>query len=1210
MCNAINTEHTDHTYAQIHDIRPILAEDCQVPLEKSEKKPNKEQIGKEHNYAYRDTLVLRSLNVCGLKSKLSCPEFIENCQNTDINFFQEVKTDELDEDYIKEMLLKYDLNVIFKHRLKISKHRSGGLAVIYKKGLECCIKAVESDLQVVQWITFTNDSTSILFGNCYFPPEGSKYCNENSFDLLNVELISKTIELNIDDTCLLGDFNAKTKTELDYIENTDLNTESFEDIYEIGNDVGATQDLNQFDISLTRVNRDVSPLNKAGRLLLETCKNQNLLILNGRVGYDRYQGDFTTKDKSTIDYVLMNPSLLVTTISFDIEQYDPLLSDIHKCVNIKLKFVNCLNQQTNTNHECVPNNVNLLQENSNEKQPKQRVKWDERTDELMQAALMNSGIEELNDLSGAVEVNDLLNIYNERMVSLYNECNILHESFANKNHNRSVKKNDNPWFDKECTDKRKKYNSARRKVNNTTHEDLVKASKEYKKAIKKAKAKYLAKKRTELKKAAKNPKEYWKLLDFKKKRDTIKAPLLDLANHFRELNVTHENDTIPENDPVDTIVIDDLGILDAPFTEEEVMKTISKLKNGKSPGEDLILNEFIKKSANTLLPFYTNLFNTVFETGEFPEAWTTGVIIPIFKKGDPTNPSNYRGITLLSTLGKVFTKLINDRLEKFAEAFGILKTNQAGFRKNNSTVDQLFVIQTLVDIFLKQNRRLYVAWIDYAKAFDMVWRSALWFKLTKSGISSKLVNIIKQLYENVKSKVFAHGKFSATFPSFAGVRQGESLSPFLFSIFINDLEEFLSKNGFDYLKISNNETYNFFTLMIVLYADDTAIIADSKENLQRGLNALISYCEMWKLQINTDKTKVTIFEKRKSKEPKPVFTLNNNPIEIVESFNYLGVVLSSNGSMKKCIDTALDKGRKAMFAILKKARILNLSPSTQIELFHNLVLPIVLYGAEIWAYEDLEKLDKFHLKFLRYVLKLNISTPIPMIYGETGEIPISIYAKSRMVGYLSKMLNQNTRTLSKQVFELAYKMHKDGYYTCKWMYKVVGILTEMNRLEIIDNKIFVPSNVLTQVYKTYAREKFIDSWKTRLVNLTKCDLYQLYKVSFEQEKYLSVLPPNLATVLCKYRTSNHKLEVETGRHVRPIVPRFDRKCRKCELNETGNELHHLLVCPKYGTLRTRLIPRKYTIRINLNNFLNLMSCKNKQVMVNLARFIHESLKCH
>ena len=96
-------------------------------------------------------------------------------------------------------------------------------------------------------------------------------------------------------------------------------------------------------------------------------------------------------------------------------------------------------------------------------------------------------------------------------------------------------------------------------------------------------------------------------------------------------------------------------------------------------------------------------------------------------------------------------------------------------------------------------------------------------------------------------------------------------------------------------------------------------------------------------------------------------------------------------------------------------------------------------------------------------------------------------------------------------------MHTDGYYTCKWMYKVTSILTEMNHLDILNDKRFVPSRVLSQLYKTYARDKYIESWKTRLSRLSKCDLYQLYKVTFEQEKYLAVLPPNLAIVLCKFQ---------------------------------------------------------------------------------------------
>ena len=270
----------------------------------------------------------------------------------------------------------------------------------------------------------------------------------------------------------------------------------------------------------------------------------------------------------------------------------------------------------------------------------------------------------------------------------------------------------------------------------------------------------------------------------------VEASLTDLTKHFKDLNITHENDNLPENDYLDTVVVENTEMLDSPFTENEVMKAISSLKNQKAPGEDYILNEYIKLTSNVLTKFYTNLFNTVFETGVVPESWTTGLIVPIYKKGDPTNPSNYRGIALLPALGKVYTKLLNDRLERFSECYDLIYNNQGGFRKNNSTVDQVFVIQTLIDIFLKQNRKLYVAWIDYAKAFDSIWRTALWHKLSKSGISLKVVEAIKKIYQGIKSKVFVDGKISESFISFAGVRQGESLSPFLFSIFINDLSSF------------------------------------------------------------------------------------------------------------------------------------------------------------------------------------------------------------------------------------------------------------------------------------------------------------------------------------------------------------------------------------------------------------------------------------
>ena len=123
-------------------------------------------------------------------------------------------------------------------------------------------------------------------------------------------------------------------------------------------------------------------------------------------------------------------------------------------------------------------------------------------------------------------------------------------------------------------------------------------------------------------------------------------------------------------------------------------------------------------------------------------------------------------------------------------------------------------------------------------------------------------------------------------------------------------------------------------------------------------------------------------------------------------------------------------------------------------------------------------------------------------------------------------------------------------------------------------------------------------------------MYQLYKEDFEREKYLSVLQPKLAIVMCKYHTSNHKLEVEKLRHVRPLIPRMERKSSMCYLNENGNKIHHLLVCPKFPELRTRFIPNRFLRRVNLISFKNLISNKNKRIMSNLAIFIYQTMSSY
>lgn len=259
-----------------------------------------------------------------------------------------------------------------------------------------------------------------------------------------------------------------------------------------------------------------------------------------------------------------------------------------------------------------------------------------------------------------------------------------------------------------------------------------------------------------------------------------------------------------------------------------------------------------------MLKIITLLFNTVLQTGVIPTDWCIGLILPLFKnKGSPNDPDNYRGITLLSCIGKLFTAAINNRLSLYLESSGSFGDEQAGFRAGYLTVDHVFALHTIIDIYLQKKQRVYCAFIDYKKAFDLVDRSRLWMKLICHGINGKVVSAIYNLYADAKSCVKHNGNISNAFACNVGVHQCENLSPLLFAIYLNDFELFVSKHykGLDLISCEASKYLNdddveiFFRLFILLYADDTIVMADSAEELQTALNAVHNYCSTWKLTV-------------------------------------------------------------------------------------------------------------------------------------------------------------------------------------------------------------------------------------------------------------------------------------------------------------------------------------------------------------------------
>jgi hypothetical protein len=219
-----------------------------------------------------------------------------------------------------------------------------------------------------------------------------------------------------------------------------------------------------------------------------------------------------------------------------------------------------------------------------------------------------------------------------------------------------------------------------------------------------------------------------------------------------------------------------------------------------------------------------------------------------------------------------------------------------------------------------KKQKLYCAFIDFKQAFDTVWRNGLWLKMFNSKINGKCLILIKNIYNDIKSCIRTDEGTSAYFPCLNGVRQGENLSPFLFSIFLNDLGNYFETSGLPGIecKVNHMDISILFKLFIILYADDTVLMSNKSDDLQKSLNIFENYCDKWKLTVNIPKTKVLIFGTR-SNNYKYKFKFKGIDLEITNEYKYLGVYLSrTNSFFLKAKKYIAEQANKAMFSLLRK----------------------------------------------------------------------------------------------------------------------------------------------------------------------------------------------------------------------------------------------------------------------------------------------------
>ena len=695
-----------------------------------------------------------------------------------------------------------------------------------------------------------------------------------------------------------------------------------------------------------------------------------------------------------------------------------------------------------------------------------------------------------------------------------------------------------------------------------------------------------------------------------------KATLLEESVQIAERNDNSNNDHTNE--------------LNKPFTCKEISDTISELKNGKSSSDDLICNEILKyltegPNGTQLLE---KLFNKCFDTATYP--WNNSIITPLHKKGCKSDPDNYRAVAVSSTIGKLFSTILLNRILSIKSKICPDPINQLGFSKGAQTFDHILTLKTIISKYKKLKQPVYAVFVDFRKAFDSVCREALFFKLANQGISGKIFNILKHMYANSSGQIKLAGHLSKKFGIQKGTEHGHPLSPDFFKLYINDLSPFLEHENCPMLinKIVSH----------LLWADDLILLSLDPITLQKQLNSLSHFCTAWGVDINMAKTKLIVFNTG-FRDTIPVsFRLGGKPVPEADSYCYLGIEIDKNGKFILARNELKKKALKSLYSLKSTINKKFVSFRALTTLFDGLIKPIALYGAPIWTtdmtiirnltklfnYEQIESnsnilkkisllaCEKIHIHFLKWALGVNRKASNAGAWGESGRYPLIYECISLTLKYFNRVKCLKNDSLVSLAYQeqrrLNLEWHKgielilkiDPCYSADHVSSFRFYKNKAHTIHCTSSHTNIPPNTrprqnsfiihcgtrkllpdqklvpnfserysISNIIK-HLKNQFRNLWESSIIASSKLSFYQTYKKSFVKEPYLDFITDcNDRQSLTRLRISAHHLEIEKGRHKN--VARENRICTWCKLcmgqDVIENENHLLNECDLYEANR-------------------------------------------
>ncbi len=601
--------------------------------------------------------------------------------------------------------------------------------------------------------------------------------------------------------------------------------------------------------------------------------------------------------------------------------------------------------------------------------------------------------------------------------------------------------------------------------------------------------------------------------------------------------------------------------LNRSITIEDVHKIVYKCKNNKAPGLDAITYEVLKNDASVAA--LSKLFNYCFDVGMIPRAWARGIINPIPKSAssDPRVPLNYRGISLLPVISKVLTGLLADRVVGFLEKQNILANEQNGFRPDRSCLDHIFTLCDLVRTRKALKHETFCAFVDFQKAFDFVGHEFLKHKLLDVGVDGNTYNIISSIYSMSESCVLINDRLTDWFPVMSGVRQGDSLSPILFAIFINDLADEMKATG---LGVRANDT----CIPLLMYADDIVILGNSHEETQQLLDILSKWCHKWGMLSNIKKSQVVHCRtNRKPRNTTPLYLLGE-PMQYVDNYKYLGCWLNEFSNDKKTVEAltaAAGRSYGRIVGLFKKLG--DMDYNTFVTLFQSYVLPVANYGAAVWGFKDHQAPRVLQNKISRFYLGTHRFAPVPATALLMDLTCIQLTRWQEIIRYHNRIMSLKPDRLPRIVYEWEMTQGNKG-----WIQDVINI-TKVLHLPPPDSNVIYDMENVDYAIKAYSNKRY---WNAVPTKSKLCSFEEMITKETANTLVKANLKRYPRSLLAKTLCGILPLEVETGRFT--DIKREHRFCKNCNTTQVEDEYHFLFVCKALKK------PRKEWLKANnLNN---------------------------